>query len=128
MKKAPKDVDAYISAAPKDVRGKLDEVRAAIREAAPTAVESISYGMPYYSYKGRLIYFGFWKGHIGLYLPPPIIEEFKKELADYETATGTIRLPLDRKLPLPLIKKLVKARMKWNDAKNRFAASKTRIS
>ena len=66
MKKAPKDVDEYIEGAPKEVQGKLKEFRAAIREVAPTAVERISYGMPYYDYKGRLAYFSLAKKHIGL--------------------------------------------------------------
>jgi len=117
MQKTPRDVDAYIAAAPKEVRRKLKELRAAIREAAPTAVERISYGMPYYEYKGRLAYFRLAKAHIGLYVPPPIIEEHKNELADYETAKGTVRFPLEKRLPLALIKKLVKDRMKKNELK-----------
>ena len=116
MKKAPKDVDEYIAGAPKEVQNKLREVREAIREAAPTAVESISYGMPYYDYRGRLVWFGLAKAHIGLYLRPPVVEEHKDELAEYETTKSTVRFPLDRKIPVPLIKKLVKARMKKNEA------------
>ena len=99
------------------MQGKLKELRAAIKEAAPTAVERISYGMPYYSYKGRLAYFRLAKAHIGLYVPPPVIEEHKSELRGYETATATVRFPLDKKLPIALIKKLVKARMKKNEEK-----------
>jgi uncharacterized protein YdhG (YjbR/CyaY superfamily) len=112
----PESVDAYIAAAPKAVRSKLKELQAAIREAAPTAEERISYGMPYYSYKGRLAYFAAFKNHIGLYVPPPIIEKHKSELKDYETAKSTIRFPLDMKLPVVLIKKLVKAQLKKNEA------------
>ena len=93
MKKTPKDVDSYIAAASKEVQGKLVELRAAIREAAPTAVERISYGMPYYDYKGRLAYFRLAKAHIGLYVPPPVIEEHENELSEYETAKGTVRFP-----------------------------------
>lgn len=113
--KAQKNVDAYISAAPKEAQKKLREVRAAIREAAPTAKESISYGMPFYEYKGRLAWFGLAKAHVGLYLRPPVVEEHKKELADYETTKSTVRLPLNKKIPVPLIKRLVKARMKKNE-------------
>ena len=116
MKEKPKDVDEYISLAPEEVQGKLKELRAAIRETAPTAAERISYGMPYYHYKGRLVYFAHAKAHIGVYIPTPIIEEHKKELAEYQTNKGTIRFPLDRKLPIALIRKLVKARMKKNEA------------
>ena len=112
----PKDVDAYISAAPKEVRGKLKELRAVIRKTAPTVVERISYGMPYYSYKGRLAYFSLWKAHIGLYIPTPVIEEHESELEAYETTMATVRFPLDKKLPIALIRKLIEARMKKNEA------------
>jgi uncharacterized protein YdhG (YjbR/CyaY superfamily) len=115
LKKAPKDVDEYIARAPKEVQDKLKEIRVTIREAAPTAVESISYGMPYYDYMGRLAWFGLAKAHIGLYLRPPVIEEHKKELANYKTTKSAVHLPLDKKIPVPLIKKLIKARMKKNE-------------
>jgi uncharacterized protein YdhG (YjbR/CyaY superfamily) len=114
--KKPKDVDAYIAAAPKEVQSKLRELRAAIRETAPTATECISYGMPYYDYKGRLAWFGLAKAHIGLYVRPPVIEEHKSELEGYGTTKSAVHLPLDKKLPIALIKKLVKARMKINEA------------
>lgn len=115
----PKDVNTYIGAAPKEVRAKLKELRAVIRKTAPGAEERISYGMPYYHYKGRLAYFSFWKTHIGLYIPTPVIEEHKSELKAYETSNATVRFPLDEKLPVMLIKKLVRARMKKNDAKKK---------
>jgi uncharacterized protein YdhG (YjbR/CyaY superfamily) len=112
-----KTVDAYIAAAPKEVRGKLNELRSAIRKTAPDADERLSYGMPYYSCKGRLAYFRHWRNHIGLYIPTPIVEEFKKQLSGYETAKATVRFPLDRKLPLALIRKLIRARLKKNETK-----------
>ena len=114
MKRA-KDVDEYIANAPEEMRGKLQEIRAVIRKAAPNAEERISYGMPYYGYKGRLAYFAYAKGHIGFYIPPPVIEEHEKELKAYGTSTATVRFPLNEKLPVRLIKKLVKARMIKND-------------
>ena len=73
--------------------------------------------MPYYSYEGRLAYFQLWKNHIGLYLPTPVIEEHKRELKGYETSKATIRIPLNEKLPVTLIRKLVRARMKKNEAR-----------
>jgi len=108
-------VDQYIAFCPEDMRPKLELLRAAIKEAAPTAVEKISYGMPYYHYKGRLIYFQLHTKHIGIYLPTPVVEEHQKELAAYEANKATVRFPLDAELPIALIKKLVKARMKKND-------------
>jgi len=117
--KTSKNVDDYIASAPKEVQSKLKELRAVIKEAAPTALEHISYGMPYYDYKGRLVYFRHAKEHIGLYIPSPIIEEHISELEDYETTKATIRLPIDKKLPIALIKKLVRARVKHNEAVNK---------
>lgn len=114
MKRA-KDVDEYIASAPKEVQDKLRKLRDTIRKAAPKSEERISYGMPYYGYKGRLAYFQVAKKHIGLYVPPPVIEEYKKELKDYGISTATVRFPIDEKLPVGLIKKLVKARVKKND-------------
>jgi uncharacterized protein YdhG (YjbR/CyaY superfamily) len=115
----PKDVDAYIAAAPKAIQGKLKELRAIIRKTALAAEERISYGMPYYAYKGRLAYFSVWKTHIGLYIPTPVIEEHGNELAAYETTAATVRFPLDQKLPIALIRKLVRARIKKNEARKK---------
>lgn len=111
----PKTVDEYINSAPEELQQRLKDIRQAIMFSAPEAIEKISYSMPYYGYKGRLAYFSFFKNHIGLYLTPPIIEEYKKELKDYETSTATIRFPHDKKLPITLIKKLVKARVSLNE-------------
>lgn len=116
MKETSKNVDAYIASAPIEVQDKLKEIRAAIKEIAPNAVESISYMMPCYD-KGRIAWFGLMKTHIGLYLRPPIIAEHKKELTDYVTTKSAVHFPLDKKLPIQLIKKLVKARMKKNKVK-----------
>ncbi len=113
--KTAKDVDEYIAHAPKEVQGKLKELREAIKSTAPKAEEKISYGMPYYSYKGRLVYFAAFKKHISLFAVPPIVEEHKSELKNYITSKSTIQFPLDEKLPITLIKKLVKARVKINE-------------
>jgi uncharacterized protein YdhG (YjbR/CyaY superfamily) len=91
-------------------------MRTLIKQSAPDATEKISYGMPYYAYKGRLAYFSHWKTHVGLYIPTPVIKEHEEELAKYSTDKATVRFPLDKKLPTTLIKKLVKARLKLNEA------------
>ncbi len=119
MDERPKSetVAAYIAASPKDVRAKLRELRAIIKSTAPQAVERISYGMPFYDYKGRLVYFAAQKAFVGLYIPPPIIQDHRKELERYETTKSAVHLPIDRKLPVALIKKLVRARMRYNEAR-----------
>lgn len=113
----PITVDSYIAAAPAAIRSKLKELRATIKKAAPLAQEKISYGMPYYAYKGRLAYFRHWKNHIGLYIPTPTLEEFEDKLKPYVTARATVQIPHEKKLPLALITKIIKARAKTNEAK-----------
>jgi uncharacterized protein YdhG (YjbR/CyaY superfamily) len=115
----PRSVDEYIAAAPKEFQRSLKQLRTTIRRTAPESDERISYGMPYYGYKGRLAYFRHSTHHIGLYIPPPVIQEHKRELRGYETATATVRFPLDKKLPVALIRKLIKARMKKNETGKR---------
>ncbi len=112
----PKDVDGYIGMAPKGAQAKLRQVRAAIRKAAPKAAESIGYMMPSYD-KGRVCWFGLSKNHVGLYLRPPVIAQHKKELAGYTTTKSAVHLPLDKKMPIALVKKLVRARMRLNEEK-----------
>jgi uncharacterized protein YdhG (YjbR/CyaY superfamily) len=107
-------VDAYIAAAPKAAQPRLRALRKLIKAAAPQATERLSYRMPYYDYKGRLIYFSAFKNHIGVY---PVGEAANyKELSKYMTGRGTYRFPLDEPMPMDLIKKLVEARVKKNDA------------
>lgn len=107
-------VDSYISNSPENVRQKLVKIRSVIKSIAPEVQEKISYKMPFYNYMGPLAYFGYTKKHIGLYIPPPIVKEFKKELKGYRTATAAIGFPLKKKLPILLIKKLLKARVVKN--------------
>src|SRR5437879_758194 len=120
MKRA-KNVDEYIAAAVKDAQPNLRKVRAAIREVAPDAVESISYGMPFYSYEGevgfknRLVYFGLQKTMLVLYMRPQDLEEHVNELAEYKSAKSALRFPLDQAVPVSLIKKLVKGAVKRHE-------------
>jgi uncharacterized protein YdhG (YjbR/CyaY superfamily) len=113
MNKA-KTVDEYIKLCPQEQQTKLRELRKIIQTVAPEAEEKISYGMPYYGYKGRLLYFALAKNHIGIYIPPPIIQDHEKELAHYVTTKSAIHIPLDKELPVPLIRKLIKARILHN--------------
>lgn len=75
--------------------------------------------MPYYSYKGRLVYFAAFKDHISLFAMPPIVGEHRRELRKYKKGKGTIQFPLDQTLPVSLIRKLVKAGVKRNEARRK---------
>ena len=113
MKQAiPKDVDAYIAAAPHLARPLLEQLRKTIRAAAPKTNEVISYGIPTYKYDKSGISFGWAKSHCALYgIGKAIVEANKDELQPYITSTTTIRFALDKPLPVALVKKLVKARI-----------------
>lgn len=108
-------VDEYIAAVPEEFQSKLRAIRAIFQAAAPEVEEKISYGMPYYTYKGRLGYFAWTKNHIGLYALFPDEETLQTDLKNYSTSKGTIRFPNNEKLPITLIKKLIKTRVKLND-------------
>lgn len=114
--KTANNVDEYIASAPEEIQAKLKELRKIIKQVAPDAKESISYGIAFYAYRGRLVYFGLQKKHIGLYIPPPIIKNHKNDLKDYVTTKSAVHFSLSQKLPAVLIKKLVKARIKLNEA------------
>ena len=107
-------IDSYIAERPRDVQKVLKAIRLAIRKAAPEAVESISYGIPTFKLDGRpLIYFAAHKAHIGLYpMTGGIKEKFKKELAKYEQSKGTVRIPFGEAVPLALISRIVRFKMK----------------
>lgn len=121
-----KSVDDYLAAQPEAVRDILEQVRGAIRKAVPKAEEVISYQIPAYRIDGQtVIYFSGWKKHFSLHpAGPGLVKEFKKELAPYEANNkGTVRFPLDRKVPVGLIGRLTKfrAREAAEDAKAKAA-------
>lgn len=115
---APRDIDEYIAGFPKDVQEKLEKIRMTIKNVVPEAEETISYKMPTFNLKGKyLIYFAAHKKHIALYPAPIGIEEFKEEIAPYESGRGTLQFPLDKPIPFSLIRKIVKYRAKENLAR-----------
>jgi len=113
----PKNVDDYISSFPPSTAKKLEQLRKTIRAAAPKAEEVISYKIPGYIYHGMLSFFAGWKNHISLYPAPWEAPALKKEMSAYEGSKGTIKFPLDKPLPLSLISKMVKFRLKANEEK-----------
>jgi uncharacterized protein YdhG (YjbR/CyaY superfamily) len=108
-------VDEYIATADPPAKKALRDIRRTIKGAAPKAEEVISYQIPGYKYHGMLVFFAAWKNHISLYPAPWSAESLKKEMSAYEGSKGTIKFPLDKAMPLTLIKKMVKYRMKENE-------------
>ena len=111
-KARPKSITEYINAAPKETQKKLREMRACIREAAPGAKESLKWGMPAFSYRRILVTFAAFKHHIGFYPTPSAVRAFAKDLSKFATAKGSIQFPLEKALPLPLIRKITAFRVR----------------
>jgi uncharacterized protein YdhG (YjbR/CyaY superfamily) len=111
-KARPKDITEYIAAAPKEAQKKLWEMHACIRKAAPGATEGLKWGMPAFSYQRILVTFAAHKTHIGFYPTPSAVSAFAKDLSKFTTAKGSIQFPLEKPLPLPLIRKITAFRVR----------------
>ncbi len=111
-------IDAYIATFPASTQALLQQMRSTITKAAPKAEEAISYGMPTFKLQGNLVHFAAYKNHIGFYPAPSGIVNFEEELTKYQTSKGAIQFPINEKLPLALIAKIVKFRVKENVAKS----------
>jgi uncharacterized protein YdhG (YjbR/CyaY superfamily) len=108
----PKNFDEYAAGVPDSARGALKKMRAAIRSVVPReATETISYRIPAFKYKEVLVWFAAFSDHCSLFPKAAVIEALKKELQGFSTSKGTIHFPLNRPLPLALIKRIVKARV-----------------
>jgi len=116
-------IDEYHPLFPEDIQRVLQQLRQTIKQTAPTAIETISYGMPAFKQNKVLVYYAVHKEHIGFYPTPKPISVFKKELTRYKTSKGAIQFPINKSLPLSLIKKIVKFRL-IDDAENAKQRSK----
>ncbi len=110
-------IDEYINAFPRDVQQVLEGIRQAVHEAAPEAKEVISYQMPTFRQNGILVHFGAHTHHIGFYPTPSAINAFEEELAEYESAKGSVKFPLDKPMPFDLIKEMVQYKVEENRTK-----------
>ena len=122
MKSEMNEIDQYIFDFPEAVQTKMQQLRKVINKAAPDAQEVISYKIPAFKLNGILVYFAGYKNHIGFYPTSKGIEAFKEELTDYKWSKGAIQFPLDKPLPVNLIEKIVKSRVK--DVNEKLKSSK----
>lgn len=109
--------DEYLANFSDETREKLEMMRKTIKEVAPEAKEKIAYGIPTFTYHGNLVHFGGYKGHVSLFPGAAPVEMFKEQLKGYETSKGTIQFPLDKPLPIDLIRKIVLACVERNKQK-----------
>lgn len=110
----PQTIDEYIAGFPIDVAEKLQAIRKTILDVAPEVEEAISYDMPTFNLNNSyLIYFASWKKHIALYpIAGELAETLKEELSGYKGTKGSIHFPLDKPVPLDLVRKIVAFRLK----------------
>jgi uncharacterized protein YdhG (YjbR/CyaY superfamily) len=121
-----KTIDDYIASFPSDVQVLLEQVRGEIRKAAPDAEEAIKYQIPTFTLNGNLVHFAAFKHHIGFYPGPSGIKEFEDELSSYNSAKGSVQLPIDKPMPLSLIRRIVRFRVKEAEAKATASKKKSK--
>jgi uncharacterized protein YdhG (YjbR/CyaY superfamily) len=112
QKLKPSTIEEYINAAPAAVQEKLWQLHECISKAAPGATEGLKWRIPAYSYQKIMVTFAVFKNHIGFYPMETALQAFAKKLANYKTARGSVQFPLDKPLPLSLINKIVRFRVK----------------
>jgi uncharacterized protein YdhG (YjbR/CyaY superfamily) len=110
-------IDEYIAGFPEDIQKKLQELRRVIHETAPQATEKISYQMPTFYLNGNLVHFAAFKSHIGFYPAPTGLDAFKDEIAQYPHSKGAVQFPMDRPIPLDLVRRIVEYRVGESQAK-----------
>ncbi len=118
--KTYKTVDEYMRASSKDFLPKLKEMRILAKKLVPKGVESIKYGMPTLELNGKnFIHFAGMKGHLGFYPTPSGVKAFESELVKkgLKYSKGCIQIPYDKPLPVPLITKIIKFRLKEEKGK-----------
>jgi len=112
-----KTIDEYIATFPANVQDILEALKQTIKEAAPIAEETINYGIPTFKLNGNLVHFAAYKNHIGFYPTPSALVAFKEELSPYKQAKGSVQFPIDKPIPLDMVQKIVKFRVKENEGR-----------
>lgn len=119
-KQVPKTVDQYVAGVPEQARSAFEQLRSTIQAVMPAdATETISYGIPAFKRDRVLVWLGGFSNHCSLFPTAAVIEKFKDELKGFSTSKGTIHFPLEKPLPAPLIRKIVKARVAATASKSK---------
>jgi uncharacterized protein YdhG (YjbR/CyaY superfamily) len=126
MKAKPENIDEYLATLSEEKRTTLEVLRRTIKSAAPKAEECISYGLAAFRLGGKpLVAFGASANHCAFYpMSSSTVADHKDELEGYDTSKGSIRFPVHKPLPAPLVRKLVKARIAEQGARTKRKGSK----
>jgi uncharacterized protein YdhG (YjbR/CyaY superfamily) len=107
------EIDTYLEALDEPKRTTLQTLRQTICEIVPDVEECISYGMPAFRRKGKVIAgFAAFRNHLS-YLPHSgrVLAQLPGDLAGYVTSKGALQFPIDQPLPKELVKKLIAVRL-----------------
>lgn len=119
------NIDEYIAGFPETVQTILHEMRRTIRNAAPDAIEKISYGIPTFFLNGNLVHFGGFKDHVSFFPGAVGMETFREKLSSYEISKGTVRFPTNKTIPYDLVKEITVFRVRQNLEKKKLKKQKT---
>ena len=112
------EVDDYLADVSPEARATLEKLRQTIKAVVPRAVEVISYQIPTFKLDGRmLVSYAAFKNHCSFFPGAAPIKAHEEELKSYQTSKGTIRFATSKPLPAALVKKLVRTRIKENEAR-----------
>jgi len=104
----PRSIDEYIAGFPQDGQRALAELLALVRASAPGVTETIAYGMPTFDLGDKhVLHFAGFVKHVALYPVPDWVEAFNEEVAPYKSGQGTLKFPLDRPLPVDMIRRII---------------------
>lgn len=117
-------IDAFIAQHPVVAQKKMEEIRTLVKKMAPEATEAITYGIPTFKLNGNLIHFAAFKNHIGLYPGADGIAHFTDRFGDYTYSKGAVQFPMDKPLPMKLIKDIVQYKIDKQKSQPQGPASK----
>ncbi|CAM4132778.1 iron chaperone [Aquirufa beregesia] len=122
---AYQSIDQYIESQDFDKQGRLQEIRKIVKQLLPDAVEVISYHMPAFKWKGKILaYFGAFKEHISLFPHASCIEAFQDQSKEYAMSKGTIQFPMNKAFPKELIREMIQYRIQEMDFQIKVKKSK----
>jgi uncharacterized protein YdhG (YjbR/CyaY superfamily) len=119
-------IDEYIATFPPEIQKLLQTMRETIRAEAPEATERISYQMPTFYQHGNLVHFAALKRHIGFYPTSSGVAAFERELRAYASTKGAVQFPLDQPLPLDLVRRITRFRVRENQERAAAKAAQAR--
>lgn len=106
-------VDAYLAGLGRPQRDTLVVVRERLRRILPHASECLKYGMPTLTLNGKGVaaYAGF-AAHCSYFpMSGSVLGAAGRAVARYPVSKGGLRFPIDKPLPVALLRRLVKLRL-----------------